>query len=84
MLLIFRKWSIEGVTAHYLREGDTIDLDKFEPISFAKYKDNLDGQEFYDDATENGKPEKKIFNGIRDDVYEDPVFVHLASRLMDS
>ena len=51
------------MNVHYLRAGDTVDLKKFEPIEFAAYKEDLSGNEIYDEANENGRPEKKIFNG---------------------
>ena len=72
------------MNAHYLQAGDTVDLKKFEPIEFAAYKEDLSGNEIYDEANENGRPEKKIFNGARDDIHEEPVFVYLAFRLVDS
>ena len=71
---------IDTVYTHYLRNGDEINMDLWSDVTFASYKDDLFGNEYYITALTSDD----IFGGDYDNPSEPPKLTKVATSLMDS
>ncbi len=71
-------WSLDGASAHYLNEGDRIDLRRWEAASFAG--ESTQGRERHGDSATTGA----VFAGNPDDEDLPGEYARIAGHLADS
>ncbi len=71
-------WTADNVRAHYVKEGDLVDLTNWKVLEYASWKADLEGEEWHEDALSSDD----IFDGNRH--HDEPELPMIASRLFDS